>query len=401
MSLKSIRIQIFPGCEFYIAGLLQDATICNLKQKIAKIKHYSVEQMVLSLGLENEEYLAEYQKLRELEPLGPGNLTLRLTLFNRKIQLRFVRPEHPQNDLIIKTYPCTLISTLKIVIQEHLNIPTQDQTLSYNGMVLGDTKLLIDYNIKDAEDTNISIEDINATTTSRPIEISLFVRKPHQHVRGKLSLGMDFSFNTIKNVRKVGWKDEAPSYREVTDGLAWFCYCRNAKCSASNELFIANRGTIYIHQYIYQYIYIGFGHFYLSKEIKQISCPNCSRSCFDLRNMGFVNCQWQYRGILINKTNSRISGEGKTYDNKLYTFKEADYKTMWENFELLVKHLDKKFTLRNITEGEEEEANVVDTGNQEIPPISLNEMKMSILFIYILIYLSRRISNDAKSTKRQ
>jgi hypothetical protein len=41
----------------------------------------------------------------------------------------------------------------------------------------------------------------------------------------QVSLGIDFTFNTIKNVKKVSWKEDAPWYREITDGLSWICYC--------------------------------------------------------------------------------------------------------------------------------------------------------------------------------
>jgi hypothetical protein len=47
-----------------------------------------------------------------------------------------------------------------------------------------------------------------------------------------LSLGIDFTFNTIKNVKKVNWKEDAPWFREISDGLSWICYCMNPKCMA-------------------------------------------------------------------------------------------------------------------------------------------------------------------------
>jgi hypothetical protein len=41
----------------------------------------------------------------------------------------------------------------------------------------------------------------------------------------KIAMGIDFTFNTIKNVKKVNWKDDAPWFREITDGFCWLCYC--------------------------------------------------------------------------------------------------------------------------------------------------------------------------------
>ena len=47
----------------------------------------------------------------------------------------------------------------------------------------------------------------------------------------QISLGIDFTFNTIKNVRKVTWKNESPWYREIQKGFSWFCYCMNKDCT--------------------------------------------------------------------------------------------------------------------------------------------------------------------------
>ena len=93
----------------------------------------------------------------------------------------------------------------------------------------------------------------------------------------------------------------------------------------------------------------------MHNELKHISCPICKKRFFELRNIGFVNCQWQYRGSLTNKKDSKISGDGRTYDNKFYTFKEANYKTTWENLELLVKHLDTKAIVRNVSVSSDED----------------------------------------------
>ena len=48
----------------------------------------------------------------------------------------------------------------------------------------------------------------------------------------KRNLGIDFTFNIIKDVRKVHWQEEAPWYREIEDGFSWLCYCRNHACPA-------------------------------------------------------------------------------------------------------------------------------------------------------------------------
>jgi hypothetical protein len=52
----------------------------------------------------------------------------------------------------------------------------------------------------------------------------------------KLSKGIDFTFNTIKDVKKVSWKNEAPWFREITDGFCWLAYCHNRSLSRKDAL---------------------------------------------------------------------------------------------------------------------------------------------------------------------
>jgi hypothetical protein len=56
-----------------------------------------------------------------------------------------------------------------------------------------------------------------------------------------------------------------------------------------------------------------------------------------IRNVGFVNCEWILKGKLKRNEESKLYTEGRTYDGKLYTFKEAEYKKVFENLHILVK----------------------------------------------------------------
>lgn len=99
-------------------------------------------------------------------------------------------------------------------------------------------------------------------------------------------------------------------------------------CPAFKELVVLNRG---------------FGLFSFKKdEIKGIlKCPLCkSGKKLKIRNCGFVNGEWQMRGIMKKNKESKIYAEGRTYDGKLYTFKECDYSFVWDELEVLAKKLD-------------------------------------------------------------
>ncbi len=152
-----------------------------------------------------------------------------------------------------------------------------------------------------------------------------------------MSLGIDFTFNTIKNVKKVGWKEDAPWYREISDGLSWLCYCHNPKCLAYKQLVVINKG---------------FGIFSITKEMASIRCPCCQNNqLLQVRNCGFVNCEWAMRGILLRNKESKIYADGRTYDSKLYTFKECDYRHIWHALDIMVKLLDSSKPLIKNIEG--------------------------------------------------
>lgn len=109
-------------------------------------------------------------------------------------------------------------------------------------------------------------------------------------------VGLDFTFNALRNVHRVGWQSDAPFFREISDGLSWFAYCKLRGCKAYRQLFVVTRG---------------YGVFKMSREIKEnISCPACKEKEFELRNVGFVNSEWALKGKLVGKAESRVFGEG-------------------------------------------------------------------------------------------
>jgi len=66
------------------------------------------------------------------------------------------------------------------------------------------------------------------------------------------------------------------------------------------------------------------------------------------RNCGFVNCEWVMRGILKSNKNSKIYADGRTYDDKLYTFQEIDYREVWLDLDIIVQKIDDKHNWKNI-----------------------------------------------------
>jgi hypothetical protein len=95
----------------------------------------------------------------------------------------------------------------------------------------------------------------------------------------------------------------------------------------------------------------GFGVFSITKEMNTIRCPLClSNVSLQVRNCGFVNCEWAMRGILNRNKDSKIYADGRTYDSKLYTFKECDYRHIWHALDIMVKNIDTtKAQIRNLS----------------------------------------------------
>jgi hypothetical protein len=45
------------------------------------------------------------------------------------------------------------------------------------------------------------------------------------------------------------------------------------------------------------------------------------------------------RGVMKQNKDSKIYADGRTYDNKLYTFKECDYREVWLSLDVMAKKL--------------------------------------------------------------
>jgi len=54
------------------------------------------------------------------------------------------------------------------------------------------------------------------------------------------------------------------------------------------------------------------------------------------------------RGTLRKNKESKIYADGRTYDGKLYTFKECDYQQVWLSLDIMAKELDLATAVQNI-----------------------------------------------------
>jgi hypothetical protein len=54
------------------------------------------------------------------------------------------------------------------------------------------------------------------------------------------------------------------------------------------------------------------------------------------------------RGTLRKNKESKIYADGRTYDGKLYTFKECDYNTVWHSLDIMAEELDPSTSVQNL-----------------------------------------------------
>ena len=96
-------------------------------------------------------------------------------------------------------------------------------------------------------------------------------------------------------------------------------------------------------------------------EAKLVRCKSCGQKNVDVRNLGFVNSEWLYKGSLKTSLTT-VQGEGKTFDEKMHTFKETDLNSVFISLEVAVSKLlpkiinyDEYLLTTEIVNDEEEE----------------------------------------------
>ena len=96
-------------------------------------------------------------------------------------------------------------------------------------------------NSYDRETRSKSVEPTSSTgdlSSPRITKLKLLRKKSNK----SLGLGLDFSFNYMKNLHKMNWDNRAPSFREIEDGMSMICYCTNKNCILFNQMFVNNLG---------------------------------------------------------------------------------------------------------------------------------------------------------------
>ena len=220
--------------------------------------------------------------------------------------------------LILSVPICCSVYMLKVLIFQKLKIKNVDfiknQTLYGVGFLNNEKIKYINKALTNKKFTdNNLIYDIMKyylepkLCSDKILNLMLIEKNPSQCL-----IGLDFKFNIMKNFKKLeNFDSNAPSYRNVSDGLNLFIYCLNKKCQFYNSYFTLCKG---------------YGIFDIFQLLEEIKCPICHLKNFSLRNIGMINAKWTYKGFLKSTKESKINGDGITLDNyKLYTIKEISF----------------------------------------------------------------------------
>jgi hypothetical protein len=152
--------------------------------------------------------------------------------------------------IVIKISTCASVFMTKFIIQNETKIDLREQVLYMDSRILEDSQLISDlqsnfFNEKDfkSKSFDVSIDDTESSSP-RYLKLKLLTKKSGN----KFKLGLDFSFNYLKSLKKINWDEEAPSFREISDGICLISYCQNLKCEIFNQMFVKNLGKFLIIQ---------------------------------------------------------------------------------------------------------------------------------------------------------
>ena len=256
--------------------------------------------------------------------------------------------------IFIKLSSICSIQMLKMIINEKLNNSLIIDSLRIYGLYI------IDVNSKEKKIMNQS-KEINDKMTLKNIINSYFNNKSSSQYMiyfllsrnkdNKLQMGLNFKFNYLKNISKISFNQNAPTHCECSDGINLFVYCRNSYCQLFNNLFIK---------------VLGYGVFDIMREIERVECPNCKYQKTEVKNIGFINSKWYYKGKINSSKQNSFEGDGITIDDQLYIFKEAKISSLLLKLIIEVKpHIIEKDFYTELLSNDSEDVALCDQSIKE------------------------------------
>jgi len=218
-------------------------SVYNLKKLISNSKQNKTRIDNIQLFTKDNIWMNDEQKLNFYGITNNSELKMKIDNSLVKVVIEIFQ-KNIEKTVFNVAYTCSIF-LLKNMIFNISQIPVKEQMLYYNSKVLKNEETLLNittnyekfYNrSKSVDMTSISTE---SSSSPRSIVLKMMIQR-----NKNISFGLDFSFNYLKNVNKVNWNNEAPSFREIEDGLSLICYCKNTKCQMFDVMAVSNLGKI-------------------------------------------------------------------------------------------------------------------------------------------------------------
>jgi hypothetical protein len=239
--MKIILDNIETKEEYIIDGVLSSMNVIELKFLINKQKNHSIDSIQLfssnNLSIQDHENLESY--------LDDNQTHTKLKMKIDKSILKLVIEIYEKNieRLSIDLSFSTSIYLLKKLVEIKTKIPSQEQMIYLNNLKLQDEDTFFELIFKNTYERDTRSKSVDRTSLTTDISSPRITKLKLLRKKNKsLSLGLDFSFNYMKNLHKMNWDNLAPSFREIEDGMSIICYCLNMECILFNQMFVYNLG---------------------------------------------------------------------------------------------------------------------------------------------------------------
>ncbi len=241
--MKIILDNIETKEEFIIDGVQSSMNVLEFKSIINKQKNYSIDSIQLfssnNLSIQDHENLENY--LDDNQTLTKLKIKIDKSILKLVIEIYEKNIERLSIDLSFSTS----IYLLKKLVEIKTKIPSQEQMIYLNNMKLQDEDTFFELIFKNTYERETRSKSVDRTSLTTDISSPRITKLKLLRKKNKsLSLGLDFSFNYMKNLHKMNWDNLAPSFREIEDGMSIICYCLNMECILFNQMFVYNLGEI-------------------------------------------------------------------------------------------------------------------------------------------------------------
>ena len=228
-----------------LTNISETTEIIDIKYKLSKEAKIKID--TIQLYYLNQTPLNDMHNLRHYSITDNTVLIYKLdkTLLQIMIEIYLKQIEK----ITLNISYSSSVYLVKRMIEEKTQIKLKEQILYLNKTILPNESSFCEImnnsqsgvdkkteRSKSFDRTSVSTE----MSTPRYLLLKLLIQKSNHN----FCLGLNFSFNYMKNLKKINWDNSAPSFREIEDGISLICYCQSKQCSLYNQMFVYNLGNI-------------------------------------------------------------------------------------------------------------------------------------------------------------